>query len=64
MATNGLWDVMTNTDAINYVYDADANAKNPSKYLIEKALAKGELTADNISVYVIMLNKLGKLLQI
>jgi serine/threonine protein phosphatase PrpC len=55
-ACDGLWDVMTNQDAIDYINEMIANKKfkgNYAKELAEHAIAKGSL--DNVTTIVYML---------
>jgi len=55
-ACDGLWDVMTNQDVVDYINELSSNKKfkgNYAKELAEYALAKGSL--DNITTIVYML---------
>jgi serine/threonine protein phosphatase PrpC len=53
MGTDGLWDVMSNEDVINFVIEAQQRGvENIAEALSEEAIKKG--SDDNISIYVII----------
>lgn len=64
LACDGVWDVMTNVESINYLQDIilseDKNAKSEgmAEALVELALTAG--STDNISCVIVKLNKTGR----
>jgi protein phosphatase 1L len=51
IASDGLWDVMTNEEVINFVVK-NKKSKDIARLLVDEALKKG--SADNISLYVVI----------
>ena len=53
LACDGLWDVIRDQEAVNFVLDRIGERELVAKYLVEEALKRG--SADNITVSVAFL---------
>ncbi|XP_953075.1 serine/threonine protein phosphatase 2C, putative [Theileria annulata] len=60
LASDGLWDIMSSDEAFKILFQAYFQHENPTKVLIEKALAKQRSrskNADNITAVAVFLNQ-------